>query len=296
MFRTTDTPLLPRTITYEILKNANSNFESTMQVSEEWKYLMESILDVKYNLYLTMEEQEQWAYYYSGNPALEGHQYKEIGTLAQLDDQQCERLGELRIVGLAIPNGIYAVDFREDSPTIRFQFKKLDVVSHHGDLDMLPKIVQTDFKEISMSYSSASKCFPLPATLKKLHLNDFCFREEDSQQEFLSFVQNMTWEEISVLNLWGEKLLKGNTTSLERVVIEAWREAEDPQLNLFQSDVLQEEEWRTFFEEIQHRGRMIDQNTLHIDHKRLKKTLCITVEHFYSNVLEPERRVHMRCL
>uniref|UniRef100_A0A1I7Z1H1 F-box domain-containing protein n=1 Tax=Steinernema glaseri TaxID=37863 RepID=A0A1I7Z1H1_9BILA len=290
MFRTTDTSLLSHSIIYEVLKNAKDHCKTPMQVSKEWRSLMESILHVKYNMYLAVEERKRCAYYYSDA-------HEQVGAFAQLDKLQCKRLGELRITnswGFSREEA-YAVDFKEDSPTMRVQFKKLDVVSHHGDLDMLPEIVPTDFEEITMRHSSLGKCFPLPATLKKLDLDDFRLSEPESQERFLSFVQNMTWKEISVFKLSWVRLPKPSEKPLELTVVEAWREADDPQLKLFQSDELQEEEWHMFFEEIQHLGRRIDERTLHIEHKKLKKTLCITIEPA-SSALDIYRRLHMRCL
>uniref|UniRef100_A0A1I7YNA3 F-box domain-containing protein n=1 Tax=Steinernema glaseri TaxID=37863 RepID=A0A1I7YNA3_9BILA len=290
-------PLLPRTITYEILKNARtdfrSNLESIMLVSEEWRSLMESILYVKYNMYLGVDQQKRWVYYYCSDTYNE-----QIGSFAQLDELQCERLGELRIIsswGFSREEA-YAVDFKEDSPTMKVQFRKLHVGNHNGDLDMLSKIVPTDFEAISMYFSSVSKCFPLPATLKNLDLFYFRFSEQDSWKKFLSFVEKMTWEEISAQCLSWAKSLGSSKKPLERIVIEAWMDADDPQLNHFQSDHRTEKEWHTFFEEIQHWGRRIDENTLHVDHKKLNKTLSITIQRSFSLELDSDRRLHMRCL
>uniref|UniRef100_A0A1I7Y3V0 F-box domain-containing protein n=1 Tax=Steinernema glaseri TaxID=37863 RepID=A0A1I7Y3V0_9BILA len=287
MFRTTDTPLLPRTIIYEILKNARRDFkehlESAMQVSEEWKSLLESALDAKYSMYLKVTERERCNYFYYCDIS-----DKQTGYFAQLDELQCERLGELRIVSAGYWFGVkgdYAVDFKEDSPTMKVQFRKLEVNSYRGDLDILPEIVPTDFEEISVHHSAIGKCFPLPATLKKLDLNAFCFCEPDSLEKFLSFVQKMTWEEIVCHYSCDIK-------SLERIVVEAWRDADDPQLKHFQSDKLLEKDCHTFFEKIQHMGRRVDERTLHIDHKKLKKTLCITIK----PELDSYKRLHMRCL
>uniref|UniRef100_A0A1I7YI63 F-box domain-containing protein n=1 Tax=Steinernema glaseri TaxID=37863 RepID=A0A1I7YI63_9BILA len=290
MFRTTDVPLLPHTIIYEILKNSRSDCKATAQVSEEWRCLLESVLDVKYNMYLVLENRERRPFYYYSDV------YKQVGVFAQLDELQCERLGELRIINSVscLEEETYAVDFKEDSPTMKVQFHKLDVSGFHGDLDMLPKIVPTDFEEIIMFISSVGKCFSLPSTLKKLYLSNFIFSEQDSWEKLLSFVQKMTWEEISLYQIKLEQE-PVEPKPLKRIVVEAWRDAEDPQLKLFQSDVLQEEEWRTFCEEIQHMSRKIDEDTLHVDHKKLSKTLCITIER-RDDWFDIERTLHMTCL
>uniref|UniRef100_A0A1I7Y4Q0 FBA_2 domain-containing protein n=1 Tax=Steinernema glaseri TaxID=37863 RepID=A0A1I7Y4Q0_9BILA len=215
-----------------------------------------------------------------------------------LNWNECEKAEELCLLNRVYFSGdaTCVVDFGEDSPATKVQFGKLEVTHHNGDLDVLPKLVPTDFEEISMHDSWLDRCFPLPATLKKLDLLCFRFGLWDSWEKIVSFIQKMTWEDLSVRDLTWSRSLDSSKKPLELTVVEAWRDADDPQLKHFQSGDLQEEKWHTFFAEIQHIGCRIDNNTMHIDHKYLSRTLCITIERRSADVLDTYKILHMRCL
>uniref|UniRef100_A0A1I7Y3U6 F-box domain-containing protein n=1 Tax=Steinernema glaseri TaxID=37863 RepID=A0A1I7Y3U6_9BILA len=268
-------PLLPRTITYEILKNVQKkDFEIVVHVSEEWEALMESVLKVKERYSMTLSVEEGCVYFFFEETKCSLLREKEE-RFPELGSHQDKKLGELLVVGaLAMKSekgAIYDVDFGKESPAFKVQFPQLVVDYHCGDLDRLPEIVPTNFEEIKVYHSIVRKWFPLPATLKKLKVRNTVLQSPEDQQDFLSFLRKMTWETMSLLNLQFHE-------SLERIVIEEWRNASDPQLKMFKSDLLEEQEWKVLMDELQHFAQRVNEKELLISHNKLDKKLHITLQ------------------
>uniref|UniRef100_A0A1I7ZPS2 F-box domain-containing protein n=1 Tax=Steinernema glaseri TaxID=37863 RepID=A0A1I7ZPS2_9BILA len=267
--------VLPTTITYDILKNyQKDDIKKVRQVSGEWMDLMESVLKVaqKNSLVLAVHPEHRYFFYDEARDQYDSQQTKHF---AQLDEAQSKKLGELRVMdsqALEATNvtETFDVDLNEASQFWKLQFPRLHVEEHYGDLEVVLELVPTQFEEIRIRNCILESFLPFPDTLKRLDLENCFFSLKEDNDTLLSFLLKMTWETVSILdvNLMGP---------LEPMLVEAWVAADDPQLKHFSSDRLNVAMWKTFFDEIEHKGERVDDSTLLVPHSKLDKKLRLTI-------------------
>uniref|UniRef100_A0A1I7YK66 F-box domain-containing protein n=1 Tax=Steinernema glaseri TaxID=37863 RepID=A0A1I7YK66_9BILA len=271
--------VLPNTIIYEILKNYyRDEVEKVKEVSEEWSGLMDGILQVreKYNLDLSINDGLKYFFY---NEAT-------FDMLAQLDEEQSKKLGELSIIDSQqmedydVPN-TFAVDLNEASPFSKLQFPRLHVKKHYGDFKIVQQLVPTHFEEIEIYDCFFDSFFPFPDTLKRLHIEDCYFNLREDCNNLIDFLMKMTWETVFLRKV-------DRMGPLEHMVVEAWVKAEDPQLKHFSSGVF-DIQW-DIFGEIKHMGERIDESTILVPHSKLNKKLRLKISRIGAGlaVLEAE--------